>query len=950
MRPLTLEGALKILGAGPEHRWLTLLDKALGGVILAGGVAALGAAPPVAALGAAVFALVDQKNEALGLLRSMAGRIDELVAGRRPQDRVQLITAAHTTIVVAAVGDTLRATDLIGRKALSVDGSLYDRLFRYEAPAPSAQFGFAENKTRVRLWHTEVFSGLLTEVSRAVDPVREVLDPAAARYETYFLELAAKVPDVRVWALLNDGAATREQLAAGTAALGRVETVLTAVLAGLPAPGTQAAAVARHNRAVLGREIFTESSAGLAFPRVEDGYVNPAYRVAEAGPGARPADEQWWQDRPCHPDLDVTLAGHLLTVPATQRPLVLLGHPGAGKSTLTEVLAARLPADAFTTVRVPLRDVAADAPVYDQVAQALRHATNGRVEWPRLAEDSAGTLRVLLLDGLDELLQASTGDRSGYLRQVMEFQRIEAEQQRPVAVVVTARTLVADRLDIPPGTPLVKLEPFDDDRIAQWVTIWNRYNAGTLDLAEVLSHRDLSEQPLLLLMLAVYATGSPGAALGPELSQADLYERLLTRFARREAEKTPGRDLDARIEGHLNNLSIAALGMFNRGRQDISDVDLGADLHTLTGTAAAGSGRHVVGQFFFVHTSQARETPARRQRYEFLHATFGEYLIARRVLTELADVADSAFGGRRDRDPDDDLLFALLSHSSLAVRSPVLQFLIQLAPARDDRADLVRVIDVLIAGHRHREPGGHYRSYQPVPVDQVRAVAAWSANLVLLRAAVAGAVLPAFPDARAWESTVALWRAGLPPADWHATVRSLDRRGGDIVLDLARTEGGGPYTEFHATRLISDLDAENRLRYGMGVVDQEFFHDDENWRDMMRSWILPALAGESQGFVFLPPYGVPDHQVVEITRLLERLLVCTGSDMPGSRLVYVQMLLSLAPVCDPDLDLVFATLEDSLRGGQELADVRALRDGGGSYADQVHGLRRMLGEVPTTPR
>ncbi|WP_161952612.1 hypothetical protein [Actinoplanes sp. TFC3] len=32
---LSLEGALKILGAGPEQRWLSVLDKALGRVILA---------------------------------------------------------------------------------------------------------------------------------------------------------------------------------------------------------------------------------------------------------------------------------------------------------------------------------------------------------------------------------------------------------------------------------------------------------------------------------------------------------------------------------------------------------------------------------------------------------------------------------------------------------------------------------------------------------------------------------------------------------------------------------------------------------------------------------------------------------------------------------------------------------------------------------------------------
>ena len=110
------------------------------------------------------------------------------------------------------------------------------------------------------------------------------------------------------------------------------------------------------------------------------------------------------------------LAGYVTAPDATRLPLLLLGHPGAGKSLLTKVLAARLPTSAYTVVRVPLRWVGANVPVRDQIEQALDQATNGRVEkWWRLADQSEGTVRVVLLDGLDELLQATRNDRSGYL-------------------------------------------------------------------------------------------------------------------------------------------------------------------------------------------------------------------------------------------------------------------------------------------------------------------------------------------------------------------------------------------------------------------------------------------------------------------------------------------------------------------------------------------------------
>ena len=37
------------------------------------------------------------------------------------------------------------------------------------------------------------------------------------------------------------------------------------------------------------------------------------------------------------------LAAHLTTTQATEAPMLLLGQPGAGKSSLTRILAARLP-------------------------------------------------------------------------------------------------------------------------------------------------------------------------------------------------------------------------------------------------------------------------------------------------------------------------------------------------------------------------------------------------------------------------------------------------------------------------------------------------------------------------------------------------------------------------------------------------------------------------------
>ena len=468
-------------------------------------------------------------------------------------------------------------------------------------------------------------------------------------------------------------------------------------------------------------------------------------------------------------------------------------------------------------MRVPLRRVGANAPVIDQIQQALDRATNRRVDWWQLADQCEDTVRVVLLDGLDELLQASQHDQTGYLQEVVDFQRRQAEQDRPVAVLVTSRTVVADRVVIPRGTTVVKLNPFADADIADWRDRWNRVNAAAIGSGEmrplalnaVRTQPELARQPLLLLMLALYVANPAMEPLDDmDLTSAELYRRLLTGFARREAAKELVRDpsgsspavgglhpneLEERVRDHLDRLAIAALGMFNRGRQDIGEEELGADLAALyprlkDRPRPAEAGRRIIGEFFFVHAAEAlpltgtgasiasrpgaREHPLRA--YEFLHATFGEYLVAQQVMEELFDAAQKAFTGRRGRgpaDPEDDRLYALLSHQALAARRSMLDFAREICAdiSAAERGHVLELLELLLGTYRNRHGSDKYAAYRPVPADQVRQLAHYSANLTILRATLEPYIgvplskLLREPDQplEHWRSMVMLWRSGL---------------------------------------------------------------------------------------------------------------------------------------------------------------------------------------------
>ena len=962
---LTLRGALAILGH-QEPRVIGKLDKLLGGVILAAGagagLAALGvpALAPLAAF-ASLWGWAGQKNEAVRLLRQALNGVSGKLMGTSGYERYQLIAAAHTTIVIAAffesfhehvdekffeqlqVTDAEKKTLVTGKWSRSGE-SIVECLYSAEIPAPSPTCGYQDNISRLSYWlegFSYDFGNFLVglEVREKVTiPWPTIVGGAIERYRSHYLALAATVPEFMVWAMLGEHAATRAgitdlrsdmttALDVNREALARVEALLALQV---PKSGDVldlCSVLERANRGVLNQPIVPMDAerygTAVEFPTVGQIYINPRYRIVQADDNARPTDEKWWDQLPSREDLDLTLAAYVMAPDAHRIPLLLLGHPGAGKSLLTKVFAARLPASAYTVVRVPLRQVGANAPIMDQVQQALDLATNRRIDWWRLAEQGRGTVRVVLLDGLDELLQATSSDRSGYLQEVMEFQRREAEQEQPVMVVVTSRTVVADRVDIPAGTTVIKLDYFNEEDIEEWLSHWRRANAsliasgtvGELTAATALRQPELAKQPLLLLMLALYSADPASPALDADLSTANLYQRLLDNFARREVAKKADHKLRAdemkrQVQDQLERLSVAALAMFNRGRQDITEDELGADLAALDEGLPARSrpaelGQRLIGEFFFVHAAEAQPLSAlkhtddiatdnvrrrelARRCYEFLHATFGEFLVASRLMNEIVDVAEIAFAGRRGpREPEDDLLFALLSHQPLAARQSIVSFAIELFANLSDseRSHTLEVLETLVDSYHHRYGSERYASYQPTSLHRVRQLAAYSANLVTLRLALepdnAGVPLAhMFRETgdvlRQWRLTANLWRSGLDTDGLQAMLTTLTLSGRSVRFSTTRDASATAMaTDIWFARLVDDARLEDWLRFGMAIRERFLYiEEDQEWANLMASWLIPYIAGVSNSFVIPadPPSGISARSISYVAKLIMRLL------------------------------------------------------------------------------
>ena len=563
---------------------------------------------------------------------------------------------------------------------------------------------------------------------------------------------------------------------------------------------------------------------GLAVPTLEEGYIDHRIRVAEVTSSSDPGRESWWADTPLYEEARRFLAELLSSNAARKAPLILLGHPGSGKSILTRILAGGLPVTDFLPVRIELRKVPVETDLQQMIEYAIRSATGESVGWPQLVKTARGARPVVIFDGFDELLQTTGVTHYNFLTDVQEFQKREHVIGRPLAVIVTSRIAVIDRAEIPRGATVIKLEPFNEVQITSWLGTWARSNRigfsnrglTPLPAERALNYRELAEQPLLLLMLALYDANENVLQLrSAELGRTELYASLLKDFAGREVNRQssnlPAIEFEHEVEHVLLRLSIAAFSMFNRRSQWVREADLDADLSVLINESttisnpAGNRARLTAAQltfsrFFFIHESRAVGDGGELRAYEFLHSTFGEFLVARLVVRILGEMV-SANGSTMPQSASmgsEDMLRTLLSFSALTARSPIVAFMNDLLNQwGKQRRDAAK--ELLLRLHARALFSGSwsvYSGYEPIILRATERYAAWSVNLVVLAVLVgrnigSSELYPEAADAvNEWRKEVMIWRSQLSGYGWEelheaiALERVWDEQSREIRLRL----------------------------------------------------------------------------------------------------------------------------------------------------------------------
>ncbi|MGW5721873.1 NACHT domain-containing protein [Amycolatopsis sp. NPDC003865] len=856
--------------------------------------------------GLEVLAWFGAKNELVGLSRELVARA--VARGVSEDDRASRLEAAHTVIVVAAFFESLTEVrlpiEITSREQLALAGAdlagIGDFAHQIQSVGwvvPSPVQARESFRTDLHVYYLELTDRLhqfirglsdwdalpAMERRRITRELGETADRATDRYQESLRRLAADFPEIQAWVGFWEH---RPDTPEGLHEL--------ATRGGTPDAAVRKLALAY--RSVLDSPIlrFDNSFAPVVSPTVEQAYISPMFRFAVLSRDTPVSDESWWMSQPLREDVEEFLAAYLTSAEATRAPVMVLGHPGAGKSLLTEVLAARLRTDRFLPVRVPLRAVSADSYVDEQIEQAIHMTIGEPARWSEVALAAGRAQPVLLLDGLDEVLQATGTHISSYLQQVQRFQRDQAAIGRPLAAIVTSRTIVADRVDIPAGTTAVRLESFNESQVSWWLDTWNHANAevfaqrglSPLVLEAVLANGDLAMQPLLLLALALYdADDNALQRRDTDVSPHRLYGRLLRTFASREASKmydgSSGRHLEDAVDVELSKLSVAAFAMFNRGQESATDVEIQADLDALRmadpprsqrSTGPLATAEQLLGRFYFIHQSQASASDFSSRTYEFLHASFAEYLVAWFTWKQLLDTAAIANYSRHPITGarfEDDILRTLLTHRPLSCRIPILTFLEGFAgESQSDHDNVRRVLMTLFQNVDRESPHSDRNVYGPRSSGGPARYANYAANLVLLSlctgAVTASELYPDRPDpVTAWRDLTLFWRSQIPADGWRSLVDivALERIQEDGRRDVRLTMGFGPQHQ--------NVDLAWMLVLERGQRGHQIFHANIESTE----WLTKEIQFQC---------GVPDALMLHALEPLSTALPDTATTVVGS--------------------------------------------------------------------
>ncbi|MFZ1850808.1 MAG: pentapeptide repeat-containing protein [Nitrosomonas sp.] len=343
---------------------------------------------------------------------------------------------------------------------------------------------------------------------------------------------------------------------------------------------------------------------------------------------------------------------------------VISGGPGSGKSSLAKMLTAQiLEKTSWRALYIPLHRIQYKGDIVPAIEDYLKR-TGLMTDAPRFFDGNNGESKIVVIfDGLDELAmfgKIAQENVSGFVRAMKDWVRDRNTLQQTLKVVLTGRTVVMQSLESEFRTEGAVLhlcpyfveesekENFEsgwgllskvDQRQEWWQKYGNLTGRGYQGLPEHFNRDDLLEinsEPLLNYLLAL-ADQTNTLDFSKPVTQNQIYASLIQeiydrRWAGGEHFAVRGMKFD-HFQRVLEEVAVAAwhgdgrkttVGEIKRHCQDAGIAKM---LETFQDGAESGVLRLLTA--FFFRQAGVRED---ENAFEFTHKSFGEYLVARRMV------------------------------------------------------------------------------------------------------------------------------------------------------------------------------------------------------------------------------------------------------------------------------------------------------------------------------
>jgi predicted NACHT family NTPase len=319
--------------------------------------------------------------------------------------------------------------------------------------------------------------------------------------------------------------------------------------------------------------------------------------------------------------------------------LMILGKPGAGKTTFMKQLAMLCNSGELQPQRVPIFVTLKDFAEADTQPSLLAYIDR---QWSEYGvTTTAKTLLsagqgFVLLDGLDEVREV---DNKRVLKEIKNFTRLYRDCQ----IVITCR-IAAWEYKFESFTE-VEVADFDEDQIAEFITKWFQTKGKPQTADRMLTKlkarqpvMELATNPLLLTLLClIFGDGSDFPS-----NRAELYKEGLDVLLKKWDAK---RDIDRHqiynklsLKRKEDLLSQLAFDTFDRGeyffKQSTVERHITEYIRNIPGTATDEEALHLDSEAVLRSIMAQHGLLVERAKgiFSFSHLTFHEYFTAKRIV------------------------------------------------------------------------------------------------------------------------------------------------------------------------------------------------------------------------------------------------------------------------------------------------------------------------------